>query len=798
MISFCTLRHALERHLEAEIAARHHHRVGGAEDRVDVVDRGRALDLGDERRAPVARLGDDRARHAQVLGGLHEAERHEVDALRQAEAQVGDVLRRQRRGRQRHARQVDALLLAERPAADDRRRRGLAVGRLDAQLDAPVVEQQLVARPHRLGQAGEGRRDPPGAADEVAGRDLQRRAGDEVDRLAVHQSPGADLRPGQILEDGDVPPRPRGRGADAGDDGAVLRVGAVREVQPEDVRAGGDEGVERAFGGAGRAHGGDDLGESAHGGMSKLGSGTRLPSRSRMLPEWFDTARADAERRGLSHIVPVLEALRASGERLRQAQWADQATARIALGGATLAPAAIAPPPDPAAAATRPAAPLPTIAETAAFLRSGDLTASALADATLDAIARDNGRLNAFITVTTDRARADAAAADADLRTGVDRGPLQGIPISIKDLIDVAGYATTAASRVRQFDRASTDAAVVTRLREAGAVIIGKTNLHEFALGPTSEESAYGPPRHPLDPTRLPGGSSGGSAAAVAAGLGFASVGTDTGCSVRIPAALCGIVGLKPRFGDVSTDGVLPLSRRLDHVGPLARSVADARLLYQVMAGRPVLDDALRPDLASLSAGIVTAAFASRLDDGVRGAIDAALERLRAAGLTTQPAPLGVLDDAAAAYLPICLADAAALHAQTLETQASDYSPGVRARLEAGRYVAAEDYARATQAQAVMRQAVDRALGRCDVLILATAPTTAPLIGATTVTFRDGTEPIRNALLRLCQPFNLTRHPAITIPVPPLAGGLPVGLQLVASDTERLLEIALAVEAALA
>jgi len=516
----------------------------------------------------------------------------------------------------------------------------------------------------------------------------------------------------------------------------------------------------------------------------------------RMLPDWFETARADAERRNLSQIVPVLEALRASGERLRQAQWADQASARIALGGATLAPAAVAPAPDATAPPLAPSA-LPSIAETAARLRSGDVSASDLAEAALDQIARDNPRLNAFITVTTDLARADAAAADADLRTGLDRGPLQGIPISVKDLIDIAGYATTAASRVRQFDRASADAAVVTRLREAGAVIVGKTNLHEFALGPTSEDSAYGPPRHPLDATRLPGGSSGGSAAAVAAGLGFASIGTDTGCSVRIPAALCGIVGLKPRFGDIPTEGVLPLSRRLDHVGPLTRNVADARLLYLVMAGRPARDEAVTPDLASLSAGLVDARFATRVDAAVRGAIDAALDRLRAAGLTTQPAPLGVLDDAAAAYLPICLADAAALHAATLETQASDYTPSVRARLEAGRYVAAEDYARATQAQAVMRQAVDRALGRCDVLILPTSPTIAPVIGTTTIQFADGAEPIRNALLRLCQPFNLTRHPAITLPVPPLDGGLPVGLQLVASDTERLLEIALAVEAAL-
>jgi len=330
-----------------------------------------------------------------------------------------------------------------------------------------------------------------------------------------------------------------------------------------------------------------------------------------MLPDWFETARADAERRGLGDIVPTLESLRASGERLRRASWAEHATARIALSGAALAPAAIAPPPPETGAVPAAAPALPGIAATAARLRSGDVSASSLVEDALDGIARHNPRLNAFITVTTDLARADAAAADADLRTGVDRGPLHGIPISVKDLIDVAGYPTTAASRVRQFDVARADAVVVARLREAGAVIVGKTNLHEFALGPTSEDSAYGPARHPRDAGRMTGGSSGGSAAAVAAGLGFASIGTDTGCSVRIPAALCGVVGLKPRYGDVPTDGVLALSRRLDHVGPLARSVADARLLYQVMAGRPMESARSGPAPTRAASAFLLSAIAS-------------------------------------------------------------------------------------------------------------------------------------------------------------------------------------------
>src|SRR5215472_3300509 len=190
-------------------------------------------------------------------------------------------------------------------------------------------------------------------------------------------------------------------------------------------------------------------------------------------------------------------------------------------------------------------------------------------EASLAAIAQHGERTNAFILVDADGARAAAQAADDERRRGVDRGPLHGMPISIKDLIDVAGQPTTAASRVRAGHVATKDATVVRRLREAGAVLLGKTNLHEFALGTTSEESVFGPVRNPHDPSRSAGGSSGGSAAAVALGMGVASVGSDTGGSVRIPAAVCGVVGLKPTFGEVPTDGVVPLSTTFDHIGPI-------------------------------------------------------------------------------------------------------------------------------------------------------------------------------------------------------------------------------------
>ena len=227
-----------------------------------------------------------------------------------------------------------------------------------------------------------------------------------------------------------------------------------------------------------------------------------------------------------------------------------------------------------------------TIVDAARRLRDGSLTSVALTEACLARIARDNERLNAFILVTADAARAQAAAADRELASGQDRGALHGIPIAIKDIVDIEGLPTTCASRVREGHVAEKDAAVVAHLRRAGAVITGKTNLHEFAMGTTNEDSAYGAARHPLDDTRSPGGSSGGSAIAVACGMSLGAVGTDTGGSIRIPSAACGLVGIKPAFNELSCDGVVPLSRSLDHVGPLARTVTDAWLLYDVMAGR--------------------------------------------------------------------------------------------------------------------------------------------------------------------------------------------------------------------
>src|SRR3989442_151241 len=226
-----------------------------------------------------------------------------------------------------------------------------------------------------------------------------------------------------------------------------------------------------------------------------------------------------------------------------------------------------------------------TIEEFGRRLRAREITSAQITEDCLKRIGADNERLNAFILVMADDARRQAQELDRELAAGHDRGPLHGVPISIKDLLDIRGVPTTAASRVRDGHVAQRDAPAIAHLRLAGAVLVGKTNLHEFAFGTTNEDSAFGPARNPHDPTRSPGGSSGGSGASVAAGMALASIGTDTGGSIRIPAAACGTVGLKPTFGEVSTEAVVPLSQTLDHVGPLTRSVADAWIVYRALLG---------------------------------------------------------------------------------------------------------------------------------------------------------------------------------------------------------------------
>jgi aspartyl-tRNA(Asn)/glutamyl-tRNA(Gln) amidotransferase subunit A len=401
--------------------------------------------------------------------------------------------------------------------------------------------------------------------------------------------------------------------------------------------------------------------------------------------------------------------------------------------------------------------------------------------------------INAFITRTDERALEDARFLDSEIRDGRYRGPLHGIPIAIKDLIDVAGTPTTSGSAVPARLPAA-DAVTIERLRAAGAIIIGKTNLHEFAFGTTSEESAFGPVRNPIDVSRSAGGSSGGSAAALAAGMCFGALGTDTGGSIRIPSAACGTVGLKATLDEISCDGVVPLSTTCDHLGPMARSVSDVALLFDVMRGRPPFGVARSTD--TFTFGVPGPYFCDKLDPGTRDALDRARMAIEAAGHAVEDVEIEHAPRTADVYLHIVLPEAARYHAPALERFASSYCPGVRVRLEMGRYVLAEDYLRAMRLRAILTTAVDRALDGCHALLLPALAIAAPPLGVSTVDVGGSIEPVRAVMLRLTQLFNLTGHPAIALPAAQATDPLPRGIQLVGrrQQTERLLEIAAEVE----
>ena len=437
-----------------------------------------------------------------------------------------------------------------------------------------------------------------------------------------------------------------------------------------------------------------------------------------------------------------------------------------------------------------------TVLSLASKVSTGALRSERLTEDALGVIAKLNPRLNAFITVTADEALATARQADREIAAGRRLSPVHGLPISLKDLIDMKGVPTTAASKLRDGRIAGQDAPVVARLRAAGAVLIGKTNLHEFAFGTTCEDSAWGPARNPIDDSRSPGGSSGGSAIAVRTGMSVASIGTDTGGSIRIPAAACGVVGLKPGWGEVSAAGIIPLSRQLDHVGPLAQSVGDAAVLYDLLRGAAPREENALAVGSPVQLTILGGYFMDRLAPGVEATIEAALDTLRQSGVSTTTATLTHANDIAPIYLHIVLADAAAYHAGTLERRPHAYTTNVRLRLEMGRHILAEDYARAVRGRSVLRREVDRALEGSDALVLPALAIEAPPIGAATVPVKGGHEPVRNVMLRCTQLFNLTGHPAISLPCGTTGQGLPVGLQLVGHEgrTADLLRVARRVE----
>jgi aspartyl-tRNA(Asn)/glutamyl-tRNA(Gln) amidotransferase subunit A len=432
------------------------------------------------------------------------------------------------------------------------------------------------------------------------------------------------------------------------------------------------------------------------------------------------------------------------------------------------------------------------VAELGRRYRSGDLSPVEEIRQALEQAEATQPTLNAFITLLGASALEAARVSEARFRRGEPLGPLDGVPIAIKDLIHVAGERTTAGSRVMADFVATADAPIVQRLRAAGAIIIGKTNLHEFAYGGTGDVSFTGPAHNPRNPEHMTGGSSSGSAAAVGGGICPVALGTDTACSIRTPAALCGIVGLKPTYGRVATEGVIPLSWSQDHVGPMTASVEDAGLVLAAIS------DFAMPDLTGaasqkLTIGVCHELFFERLDADVRRLVE------RAIGLLGQVRDVRIphIRIAGAVQALITSPEARAFHHHWMETRSEDYDWSVRNRLEAGREVTGLDYVQATRLRGLLAEEMRAALAGVDVLAMPTVAVTAPKFGQREAQLEDGVaEAVGPLMLRNAAPMNVTGFPAITIPCGNAANGLPVGLQLVGLPWEegRLLQAAHAFE----
>ena len=424
-----------------------------------------------------------------------------------------------------------------------------------------------------------------------------------------------------------------------------------------------------------------------------------------------------------------------------------------------------------------------SLTEASALLRGGTVSSVELTDAYLARIDALDGRLRSFITVSGERARMDAARADAERAAGRWRGPLHGIPVAVKDLFDTAGIRTTANSKLLA-DRVPTlDSTVVRRLGDAGAVLLGKLQMNEFAMGPTAEDDFRPPARNPWDAGRSPGGSSSGSAVALAAGLCAGSFGSDTGGSIRAPAAYCGVVGLKPTFGRVSRHGVAVLSWSFDHAGPMARTVADVAELLQATAGIDQLDpstEAVRvPDYARALTGSIRGlvvgaplefvAAQPGIEPDVLAAYRAAVETLRGLGAQVREIVLPTeLEHFDASFTPILASEAAAVQEARLRARGGDFSAGFRRRVVEGYLYSAVDYVQAQRGRALITRAFDTLMTEVDLIATPVVQRTAPTVQEYGTVARSS----------FTSYFNLTGQPAIAVPCGFDRSGLPIGLML--------------------
>jgi aspartyl-tRNA(Asn)/glutamyl-tRNA(Gln) amidotransferase subunit A len=431
-----------------------------------------------------------------------------------------------------------------------------------------------------------------------------------------------------------------------------------------------------------------------------------------------------------------------------------------------------------------------TLTTAARLIRRRELSSVEMTETVLGRIARLNDRMRAFITVTADRAMDEARKADRDLLEGRTIGPLQGVPVSLKDLYDTKGVPTTAGSKVYANRIPNDDGTVVQKLKEAGAIVVGKANLHEFAYGVTTINPHYGTARNPWNPDYISGGSSGGSASAVALSMGFGSLGSDTGGSIRIPASICGIVGLKPTYGRCSLHGVVPLSWSMDHPGPMGQTVEDVALLLGVIAGYDPADpcsqnkpvpsyvDALTGNVQGLRIGVPRPYFFDGLAAEVDAAVSAALKTFERLGANVVEIDLPSAPLQRGIWSQIASPEAFSYHEKLLEAHGTEYGADVRNRIETGRLLLSIDYVRAQRARTLMKKESQKVFQSVDVIVVPSLPVTPPRIDQGTVQRGSVTEPTGVALTRCTRHFNVTGLPAVSIPCGFASNGLPLGMQI--------------------
>jgi aspartyl-tRNA(Asn)/glutamyl-tRNA(Gln) amidotransferase subunit A len=425
-----------------------------------------------------------------------------------------------------------------------------------------------------------------------------------------------------------------------------------------------------------------------------------------------------------------------------------------------------------------------TLLEAGRALRSRTVSCAELTRDALERIARLNPSLNAFITVTGQAARARAEALDRELANGIDRGPLHGIPIAHKDCFSTKGVRTTGGSKILADRVPDHDAEMVSRLDEAGAVMLGKTNLHELCYGITSNNPHFGAVHNPWDLERIPGGSSGGSAAAVAAELVFAASGTDTGGSIRVPAAFCGVVGLKPTYGRLSRRGVLPLGLTLDHVGPIARTVRDVAACYCAMAAAQPPFPAIRAGVVGLRVGVPANFFFDKLAPEITSSIRHAVQTMAALGARVMEMQLLDMDALNSIGRLVLSAEASSIWKRYLD-QPANFGKDVFAALERGCLVPATEYLDAQRQRRALSKRLAKLWTGIDCLLCPATPTTAPRIGDASIRIGGIEEDVRVGSTRLVRPFNVLGWPVLAMPCRYSDAGLPIGLQLVAAPDQE-------------